>query len=132
MTGAAARVAVIIPAYNGAELLGQALKSVLAQTYADWEEVVVDDASSDQTHAVATAFADRDPGRLTVIRLEDNVGVGGARTAGIARSAAASLCACWIRTTCGNHATWRARWPPTTTRRLPGGALGSSLRTPSC
>ena len=42
-------VSVIIPAYNASETVGQALESVFAQTYADFEIIVVDDASSDGT-----------------------------------------------------------------------------------
>ena len=83
MSGEVPRVAVLLPAYNGEDLLQQALESVVAQTYADWEAVVVDDASSDRTAEVAQSFARRAPERVTVIRLSENLGVGGAREAAI-------------------------------------------------
>jgi glycosyltransferase involved in cell wall biosynthesis len=91
MSGDAPRVAVIVPAHNASDLLSQALESVLVQTYRDWEAVVVDDASSDGTLAVAEAFAARDPERISVLRLDENVGVGGARTAGIDHSRGGEL-----------------------------------------
>jgi glycosyltransferase involved in cell wall biosynthesis len=77
------RVAVIVPARNRADLLPEALDSILAQTYDDWEAVVVDDASTDDTYAVAVAYAERHPGRITALTLRENVGVGAARTIGI-------------------------------------------------
>lgn len=80
------RVTVIVPAYNGSALLPEALGSITAQTYRDWEAVVVDDASTDNTAAVARAFADEDPERFTVLSLKRNQGVGGARTEGVRRS----------------------------------------------
>ncbi|HYI38512.1 MAG TPA: glycosyltransferase family A protein [Thermoleophilaceae bacterium] len=83
-------MATIIPAYNGADLLGGALESVLAQTYGDWEAVVVDDASHDHTLEVAGSFAERDR-RVTVVHLDANVGVGAARTAGVRRSGGGEL-----------------------------------------
>jgi glycosyltransferase involved in cell wall biosynthesis len=81
MTASAApRVAVIVPAHDRADLLPEALESVVRQTYRDWEAIVVDDASADDTYAVARAFAERHPGRIRALRLERNVGVGAART----------------------------------------------------
>ena len=91
MSDAPPRVAVIVPAHNGERLLPQTLESILAQTYQDWEVVVVDDASTDGTLAVAESFARRAPGRFTVVRLDQNVGVGGARSAGVDRSGGGEL-----------------------------------------
>ncbi|HEX5911264.1 MAG TPA: glycosyltransferase family 2 protein [Thermoleophilaceae bacterium] len=91
MTPAPPRVSIILPTYNGEGLLPGALASIRDQTYADWEAIVVDDGSDDDTAAVAEAFAASDPERVTVVRLEHNVGVGGARTEGIARSRGGEL-----------------------------------------
>jgi glycosyltransferase involved in cell wall biosynthesis len=53
------RVSVIIPTYNRAELLREALVSVLAQTYRDYEIIVADGGSTDHTPQVVTDFGDR-------------------------------------------------------------------------
>jgi hypothetical protein len=45
-------VSIVLPVYNGARFLAQSIESVLAQTFRDWELIVVDDASSDQTPAI--------------------------------------------------------------------------------
>lgn len=50
------RISVLIPTYNSAAFLGQALESVFAQTYTDYEVIVVDDGSEDDTAAVAAAY----------------------------------------------------------------------------
>lgn len=55
------RVSVVVPAFNYADYLGAALDSLLAQTMADWECIVVDDGSTDDTAAVARSYAERDP-----------------------------------------------------------------------
>jgi glycosyltransferase involved in cell wall biosynthesis len=51
------RVSILIPAYNAEDFVGAAIDSVLQQTYADWEIVAVDDASSDATLAALRRFA---------------------------------------------------------------------------
>lgn len=53
------RVSVIIPAYNAAKHIGQAVDSVLAQTYTDYEVIVVDDGSTDNTRDVLKPYEDR-------------------------------------------------------------------------
>lgn len=50
------RVSVLIPCYNAGQYLGAALDSVLAQTYPDYEIIVVDDGSEDNTPAVAASY----------------------------------------------------------------------------
>jgi glycosyltransferase involved in cell wall biosynthesis len=53
-------VSVVIPSYNQAEYLREALDSLLAQTYTHWEAVVVNDGSTDNTEAVMHEYASRD------------------------------------------------------------------------
>lgn len=77
-----AHVSVIVPAFDGAATLGRTLDSLLAQTLASWEAIVVDDGSTDDTAAVAAEYARRD----ARVRLERrwHRGVSAARNAGLA------------------------------------------------
>ena len=73
-------VSVVIPAYNAAKFLGDALESVLAQTYQRVEIIVVDDNSQDQTPEVVAAFA----GKIIYIRKKDGGrGCGAPRNVGV-------------------------------------------------
>ncbi|NTU70759.1 MAG: glycosyltransferase family 2 protein [Coriobacteriia bacterium] len=67
---------VTVPAYNAADTLGETVASVQAQTFGDWELVIVDDGSTDDTFALAQALADADP-RIRVVQ-QENRGSGGA------------------------------------------------------
>jgi glycosyltransferase involved in cell wall biosynthesis len=53
-------VSIIIPTYNRAHLIGETLDSVVAQTYENWECIVVDDGSTDSTEEVVAEYANRD------------------------------------------------------------------------
>ena len=64
-------ISVIIPTYNRAHLLDKAIQSVLDQTYEDFEIIVIDDGSTDNTKEVVNSFNDD---RLRYIRLEKNSG----------------------------------------------------------
>lgn len=55
------QVSVVIPTYNRASLIGETLDSVEAQTFTDWECLVIDDGSSDNTREVVEAYCARDP-----------------------------------------------------------------------
>jgi len=72
------RVSVVIPTYNRAALLAEAIASVLSQGFSGTELIVVDDGSTDETGALLASFGDR----VTVIRQEHR-GVSGARNRGI-------------------------------------------------
>lgn len=75
------RVSVIVATYNYGRYIGDALRSVEAQTFTNWECIVVDDASTDDTAAVVQGFTARDP-RFRYVRLERNAGVSTARNTG--------------------------------------------------
>jgi teichuronic acid biosynthesis glycosyltransferase TuaG len=75
-------VSIVMPAHNSQASLGESVQSVLAQTYKDWELIIVDDASRDGTLTLARQFASDDP-RIRVLPLEQNVGVAEARNRGI-------------------------------------------------
>jgi len=74
-----AQVSVIIPTYNRADIVGDAIRSVLNQTVQDVEIIVVDDGSTDHTRQAVDAFAD---GRVQYFR-KANSGPAGARNFGI-------------------------------------------------
>ncbi len=73
-------VSIITPMYKGAALVGDTIKSVLAQTYTNWEMIVVDDCSPDNGAGadVVQSFADKDS-RIRLIRAKVNRGSSGAR-----------------------------------------------------
>lgn len=79
--GSFVNVSIVMPAYNAAGTIADALESVLAQTCPNWEMVVVDDGSSDATGEIAKSFADRDA-RIRLAR-QPNAGESAARNAGI-------------------------------------------------
>ncbi|MGH7843961.1 MAG: glycosyltransferase family 2 protein [Candidatus Binatia bacterium] len=79
------RVSVIIPTHNRADFVATAIRSVLKQTFEDFELIVVDDASSDTTSQVVASF--RDP-RVHYIRHGQNRGGAAARNTGIVNSSA--------------------------------------------
>ena len=76
-------VNVVIPTYNRAEIIGRAIRSVQAQTFEDWELIVVDDASEDETEEVVAAFEDT---RIRYIQHVENRGGAAARNTGIRNS----------------------------------------------
>ncbi len=76
-------VSVIIPCYKQAHYLAEAVRSVVDQTFDDWECIVVDDGSPDDTAAVATALIEANPGRPIRLLRQQNQGLSGARNAGI-------------------------------------------------
>jgi glycosyltransferase involved in cell wall biosynthesis len=76
------RVSVIVPAYNAAQYLPASLDSVIAQTYRDWEVIVVDDGSSDNTQTVLASYRARLNDKIRCIH-QANRGPSAARNAGI-------------------------------------------------
>ncbi len=72
-------VSVIIPTYNRADMLDEALRSVFAQTYKDFEVIVVDDGSTDHTRSVV----DKYPHRVRYVH-QENQGHALAKNTGIA------------------------------------------------
>ena len=81
---------IVVPAYNAAATLAPTLRSLLDQTFRDFEIVVVDDGSTDGTRALAESFADP---RIRIVS-QANRGLAGARNSGIhhARGAFVGFC----------------------------------------
>lgn len=77
-------VSVIVPCYNYAHFLGEALESVLAQTYTNWECIIINDGSPDNTEEVALKYCERD-GRFKYF-YKENGGHSSARNFGIKNS----------------------------------------------
>jgi glycosyltransferase involved in cell wall biosynthesis len=77
-------VSVVIPAFNRVDDIGRALDSVLAQTFQDFEIVVVDDGSTDGSAAFVES---RGSAKVRLIRLPDNRGAAAARNTGVAAAA---------------------------------------------
>jgi len=78
------KVSIIIPCYNHAEYLPETLDSVLAQTYKNWECIVVDDGSVDKSRDVVQEYISKDS-RFTYL-YQDNQGPSAARNNGIRHS----------------------------------------------
>ncbi len=67
------KVSIGIPVYNGADYLGSALDAIIAQTFRDWEVVICDNASTDDTPAIGEAYAAKDS-RIRYVRNPENIG----------------------------------------------------------
>jgi glycosyltransferase involved in cell wall biosynthesis len=72
-------VSVIVPCYNHARFVPDAIDSILAQTYTDWEAIIVDDGSTDDTRQVSAQFTDP---RIHYV-YQENEGLSAARNTGI-------------------------------------------------
>lgn len=86
-------VSVVIPAYNAEAYIAEAIESVLNQTYPNFELIIIDDKSPDQTLMIAKSYESKDS-RVKVIENEKNVGVGGNRNRGIAEAGGEYIC--WL------------------------------------
>ena len=75
-------VSVIMPAHNAERFLEEAIQSVISQTVTDWELLVIDDCSSDNTRQIAAEFAQKDP-RIRLLANEQNMGVAKTRNRGL-------------------------------------------------
>ena len=65
------KISIVLPCYNGAKMIGEAIQSIIAQTYKDWELIIVNDCSTDNTLEVAKSYADKDK-RIRVFSNEKN------------------------------------------------------------
>ena len=74
-------ISVVVPVYNCAPYLDACMQSLQAQTWQNWEAVLVDDGSTDGSAALCDAWAEKDP-RIRVLH-QKNAGVSAARNAGI-------------------------------------------------
>lgn len=78
-------VSIITPMYNGSEFIGDTIASVLAQSYQNWEMIIVDDCSSDDAASIKEVKKFND-GRIILIESKINLGSSGARNIALKRS----------------------------------------------
>lgn len=76
---------IVMPAYKVEKYIEKAIKSIRRQTFPDWELIVVDDCSPDESRRIADAYAKED-GRICVLCQEENKGVSAARNLGIEKA----------------------------------------------
>jgi glycosyltransferase involved in cell wall biosynthesis len=76
------RFSIVVPAYQAASTLAETIDSIVRQSFVDWECVIVDDGSMDDTSEIASRYANGDP-RFRVIR-QDNQGTAAAYNTGVA------------------------------------------------
>ena len=79
------KVSVIMPCYNGESYLAEAIESVVAQSYKNWELIIWDDASNDSSFAVAKSYSQKFP-QIKVYQGTSNQGISEVRNQAIARS----------------------------------------------
>ena len=72
-------VSIITPTYNCAQYIGETIDTVISQTYINWEMIIVDDCSSDDTDKIVSKYQKRDS-RIKYYRLANNSGAAVART----------------------------------------------------
>ncbi|MFA0194108.1 glycosyltransferase family 2 protein [Vibrio artabrorum] len=76
-------VSIVMPTFERAHIITKAIDSILAQTYSDFELLVIDDASSDNTEDIVNSF--QDP-RIRYIKCKHNIGANAARNKGVEES----------------------------------------------
>jgi glycosyltransferase involved in cell wall biosynthesis len=77
------KVSIVIPTYNRADFLPKAIQSVLSQTYRDWEIIIVDDGSTDNTEEIVKGYNES---RIRYIAHKSNLGISAARNTAIKNS----------------------------------------------
>lgn len=80
------KVSVLMPVYNAADFVAEAAQSILGQTFADFEFVVIDDGSTDTSSAIIESYAKRDP-RIRFLRNGRNLGIVSTLNRGLAVAA---------------------------------------------
>src|SRR5690554_2198490 len=72
-------VSIITPAYNCGKYIGETIESVIRQSYQNWEMIIVDDCSIDNTNEIVKEYVEQD-NRIRYYLLKDNSGAAVART----------------------------------------------------
>jgi glycosyltransferase involved in cell wall biosynthesis len=88
MTGPDVRVSIVTPFLNAGPFIREAVESVLAQTYPHWELLLVDDGSTDDSTAIAQAFAAAHPERIRCLRHDGRANKGASASRNLATTVA--------------------------------------------
>ena len=139
--GEAPRVSIITAAFNAGPFIEATIDSVRKQTLADWEMLVVDDASADRTADIVQDISVQDP-RVILIRLQQNSGVSVARNTALAQARAPLIAFLdsddlWLPEKLEHQVDFMARQDAalsyTSYRRISedGGRIGRLLKAPS-
>lgn len=75
-------VSIITPTYNSSKLIAMTIESVIEQKYPEWEMIIIDDCSTDDTEKIVNQYMLKDK-RIKFIKLESNCGAGKARNIGL-------------------------------------------------
>lgn len=78
-------VSVITPSYNSSKFITETIESVIVQSFQDWEMIIVDDASDDDSVSIIKGYVKRDS-RIKLVELRNNVGAGEARNKGLEKA----------------------------------------------
>lgn len=70
-----AKISIIMGIYNCADTLCEAIDSILAQTYTNWQVIMCDDGSTDNTYDIAQKYVERYPDKFILLRNEKNLGL---------------------------------------------------------
>ncbi len=77
-------ISVIVPVYNARSFLRPCLDSIMSQTFKEWELILVDDASTNETPAICRQYIEMEPDKIKYVRLDANHGLSHARNTGVA------------------------------------------------
>lgn len=78
-------ISIVLPTYNGSKYISESIQSCIDQSYHNWELIVVDDKSTDNTAEIVLAYVTKDP-RIKLIRHEQNKKLPGALNTGFSHS----------------------------------------------
>ncbi len=79
------KVTIIIPVYNSAEYIGKCIESILNQTYHDYDILIVNDGSKDNSQQIINEYKEKYPNKITAIE-QENKGVARTRNESIKRA----------------------------------------------
>ena len=90
-SGSGGLISIVLPVHNGERYLAESVASIFAQTYSNWELILVDDASTDRTAERLAEVAARAPSRVRVLRHDRNRGLPAALNTGFSAARGAYL-----------------------------------------